>query len=304
MGIIVLGSINVDLQATLPRFAASGETLIAHTLAVSSGGKGANQALAARRMGAAVSLIGRIGNDSYGKMALSKIQKAGVNLEGVQTMDEMSTGLAWIEIDAKGHNRITVAPGANQYVGDEELTRLSNTLRSEDQLLLQLEVPPWVVGEAIRIGKERGARVYLDPAPIPAEWLDALWKADVILPNQHEASALVKKTIATLEDACEGARFIQQHIAGAVVLKLGEQGLVCATPQAIYTIPPYLVDTVDDTGAGDVLVGALAAFVDEGRSFEHALRYAAQAAALATTRKGTQEAIPFREEIEVANSTL
>ncbi len=304
MGIIVLGSINVDLQATLPRFAASGETLIAHTLAISGGGKGANQALAARRMGAPVRLIGRIGNDSFGKKALSKIQKAGVNLEGVQTMDEMSTGLAWIEIDAKGHNRITVAPGANQYVGDEELTRLSNTIRSEDQLLLQLEVPLWVVGEAIRIGKERGARVYLDPAPIPSEWLDSFWKADVILPNQHEASALVKKTIATLEDACEGARFIRQHIDGVVVLKLGEQGLVCATPQSIYTIPPFLVDTVDDTGAGDVLVGALAAFVDEGRSFEHALRYAAQAAALATTRKGTQEAIPFREEIEVANSTL
>lgn len=299
MSVIVFGSINVDLQATLARFAESGETILAQNLVISGGGKGANQALAARRMGASVSLIGRIGNDAFGKEALAELHKAGVNLDGVQVMDETATGMAWIEINAEGHNRITVAPGANQHVGEEELHRLSAMIGSGDQLLLQLEVPPWVVGEAIRIGKEQGAQVYLDPAPIPEKWLDSLWKADVFLPNQHEAGILAKTTIANPDDAYEGIRFIRQRTDGVIVLKLGEQGLVCATPQAVFDVPPFLVDSVDDTGAGDVLAGALAALVDEGVEFEQALRHAARAAALSTTRKGAQEAIPLRREIEL-----
>jgi len=299
MAVIVLGSINADLIATVHHRPIGGETVIASGLTVAPGGKGANQALAARRMGAEVALLGAVGRDGFAEQALSLLREAGVDLSNVAEVEGVATGVAMILLDAHGENSIAVVPGANATLTQPQLERLEALLTPRDTLVVQLEIPLQLVREAVALAKAKGARVLVDPAPAPDRLPSDLIAVDVFMPNRHEAEQILGVTIENVEQAQEAARRLREAGAGIAVVKLGAEGAVWADAEGRYDQPAILVQTVDTTGAGDAFAGACAAFLDQGLPFADAIEQAARVAALSTIRLGAQPSYPTLAEVEV-----
>lgn len=291
--IVVLGSTNMDLVAYVPRAPARGETVTGREFRTVPGGKGANQAVAAARAGAEVSMIGAVGADDFGTRLRSALDHSGVDTDLLRTVEGPS-GTAHIVVDDEGGNAIVVVPGANGTVtslshGDEAL------IGTADALLLQLELPLPVVVEGARTARGLGVRTVLTPAParaLPAELLAA---TDLLVPNEHEAAAL---TGHTEPHAAAQAllRFVPE-----VVITLGATGCLYAARGAEpVTVPAPRVRAVDTTAAGDTFVGALAVALTEGRPAPEALAWASAAAALSVQRPGASTSMPYRSEIEAA----
>ena len=296
--IVVLGGINMDLIAVSPRLPEPGETVAGDQFYTAPGGKGANQAVAAARLGADVRMVGRIGSDMFGPMLLEDLHGQGVNVRGVATDTEHSSGVAVILLDDSRQNHIVAVYGANMECDEDQLRATESALEGADSLLLQMEVPFPISLAAARSAKERGVRVVWDPAPAGDVSSDAFSALDILTPNQAEAEALTGIEVTDVGSARVAAESLRQLGVPVVVVKLGERGAYYASDNGSGHVAPYHVEVVDTVAAGDAFGGALAVALAEGAKLEDAVRFGSAAGALAVTRPGAQEAMPDRSDVE------
>jgi ribokinase len=298
--ILVVGSINLDLVARVSKLPKPGETVHADVLVRTPGGKGANQAVAAARLGVSATMLGRVGDDAFGQTLLAALAANDVNTEHVQVTAECSSGLALIGVEASGQNAITVIRGANACLTPYDVLHVEDLFVNADAVLVQLEVPVTTVTTACRLAEKHGAILVFDPAPaLSVDIPEELWAADLVCPNQSEAESLTGIAVVTPADAARAAQMLQVRGAHQVVIKLAEQGaLACDRDGTIAHILAPPVKVIDTTAAGDAFQAALAVALVEGRRLVDATRFACAAGALATTKQGAQEAMPTREEVE------
>jgi len=295
MTIIVFGSINIDIAAKTPRLPQPGETVIGSNFCTAGGGKGANQAVAAARLGTSTHIIGRVGNDRFAEELLTNLQSFGVNTDSVSTDKDTHSGIAIIAVDDRGQNNIIVIPGANNNVGEAEIESLKKLLPGATSLLLQLEIPLSTVQKAAAIAREAGVRVILDPAPAPSDMPIELYPPiDIITPNEVEASQLVGFPVNDAETAILAAKQLQKRGVKNAIVKLGAKGAVCVTAADSCFVPAFAVEAVDTVAAGDAFNGGLAAGLDVGLSLSEAAVWGAAAGALCATQMGAQTAMPDR----------
>ncbi|MBI3738525.1 MAG: ribokinase [Chloroflexi bacterium] len=294
--ILVIGSINADLVVRAARFPAPGETLQGSDLATIPGGKGANQAVAAARLSASVSMTGRVGNDSFGSTLIDNLKQNRVDVSRIIRDDSAATGTAIIIVDANGQNSIVLSPGANAKVGQADVKAAS--FSDFNLLLLQLEIPTETVLHAARLANQNGLRVLLNPAPakeIPDE-LIAL--ADFILPNETELSLLIGKPVSDVKSAESAARSLVARGAKVVIVTLGANGALIVDKTRATHIPSFKVNVVDTTAAGDAFIGGFAIALLNGKSLETAVQYASACGALAVTKFGAQTSLPTAIDVE------
>ena len=296
--IVVLGSINMDLVATTPALPQPGETVMGSSFATLPGGKGANQAVAAARLGADVRMVGRVGDDAFGPMLRASLEANGVGVEDVMTTAGTSSGIAVILLDDERQNYIVGIYGANMACDELQVQAARRALDGADALLLQMEIPLDVSLEAAETARRMGVRVIHDPAP-PSELPDSAYGAfDIIAPNQSEAEVLTGVTVHSIDSALEAARILRSRGARTAIVKLGEQGVVYAAGEHAGHVPAFEVDAIDTVAAGDGFAGALAVALAEGQPLDRAVRFAAAAGALVVTKRGAQDAMPDRAEVE------
>jgi ribokinase len=298
MGICIFGSLNMDLVVQALRLPKPGETLSGSKFETIPGGKGANQAVAAARMGSQAHLLGRVGSDGFGQQLLSSLQAQGVECAGVAIDDSTHTGIATIIVANNGENQIVLAAGANGQVGQADIDRLKQKLPGISALLLQLEIPVDMAIAAAKAAQEAEVIVILDPAPAPAQFpLDFYKLVDILTPNQTEAEQLLGKSIRSTDDAIQAAQEFRQKGVQRVVLTLGEQGIVVADEQGATHWPTYPTTVVDTTAAGDAFNGAMAAALDQQQPWTTALRWGIAAGALTVSRSGAQPSLPTQTEL-------
>ena len=296
--VVVLDGINMDLVTLAPRFPEAGETIVGTEFLTYPGGKGANQALAAARTGARVAMVGRIGNDIFGPQAIASLSKAGVDVTGVTVSQGASTGIAVINIDESAQNRIIQVLGANDTCGYAEAERVLRLLDRASVLLLQLEVSVELSLRVAQAAAARGTTVILDPSPvrpIPSEFYSC---CHIITPNKTDAQALVGTPVVDRASAALAAGALLNRGIPTVVVKLGPLGAYYATQQGGDYLRAFPVEAVDSVGAGDAFNGALAVAIAEGSDLTQAVRMASAAGALAVTRVGAQDSMPFRQEVD------
>ncbi|MGP0174480.1 ribokinase [Pseudomonas sp. NCHU5208] len=296
--VLVVGSLNMDLIVRAPRLPRGGETLAGQAFATAAGGKGANQAVAAARLGAQVAMIGCVGADAYGQQLRSGLIEEGIDCAGVETVDGVPTGIASILVDDAGQNAIVIVAGGNGALTPAHLEAQQHLLAAAQVLIVQLEVPDASVEAAMRVGREAGCTVILNPAPVagplPAHWYAM---ADYLIPNESEAAALTGMPVDSPQSAQLAAHSLLQAGACRVLITLGAQGVLYADAeqQRHFSVTP--VQAVDTTAAGDTFVGGFAAALAAGQPLPAAIALGQQAAALAVTRPGAQPSIPYRHEL-------
>lgn len=297
MSVVVFGSINMDLVVNTPRFPQPGETLTGHTFFTAPGGKGANQAVAAGKLGVSTMMVGRVGRDVFGGTLLDSLAESGVDTSAVSQDSRQPSGTAVIFVDDHAENEIVIVAGANGAVGADDLKKLDEVLDEDEHLLLQLEVPMEAVLEAAKLAHEKGAKVIFDPAPV-RELPEQLYAyIDVITPNETEASALVGFEVNDEASAAKATKILQDRGVHQVVIKMGGKGAYWHDGQNGTFLPAYQVDAVDTVAAGDAFNGAMAAGLAEGLSMEDALRWGMAGGAISTTRSGAQPSLATREEL-------
>lgn len=299
MGVIVFGSINMDLVVQAPSIPVPGETLVGHSFATIPGGKGANQAVATARLQIPTEMVGRIGADPFGQDLITNLKVSGVGYEGIFVDQSTHSGIAVITVDDSGENNIIIVPGVNGQVGAADVERLQLLLPKATVLLLQLEIPLEAVVAAAKAAKQAGVRVILDPAPARSDLpMDLYALIDIATPNQIEAGQLVGFPVTDFETAAKAAAVLQQRGTKIVIVKLGKQGALCLTPTETFAIPPFPVEAVDTVAAGDAFNGGLAAGLAAGMPLRQATRQAAAVAALSVTRSGAQPSLPTRSDLD------
>ena len=300
--IIVVGSLNTDLVACASRIPVAGETITGHTFLSACGGKGANQAYAAARLGARVEMIGRVGGDDFGKQMRANLENAGCDTAGVETVSDISSGIALIFVGDNGQNSIVVVPGANERLTPADIETSKSRFTGASSLLLQLETPLATVQAAAAAARAAGVRVILDPAPAPSTALPAelVRLVDVLTPNESEAAILAGMPPGRMNvaQAFEVAKKLQQLGPRTVIVKLGDQGCALRDGNDEHALAAPVVKAVDTTAAGDVFNAALAVALGEGADMVAACRAANRAAALSVTRRGAQPAAPSRAELD------
>jgi len=287
--VVVVGSINMDLVTLAPRFAGPGETVLGERFLTVPGGKGANQAVAAARLGAEVTLIGALGDDAFGEQLREGLAREGIALDHVSRIDDCGSGTASITV-AGGENEIIVVPAANARVTPAQVEAAGDAIARADAVLVQMEIPLESVEATLRLGHRLGVPVILNPAPaqkLPTEWLKL---ARYVTPNQHELAILLGA------DAQQDFRALMRQAPGPVVLTRGGEGAWYREDGEPTHQSGFAVDVVDTTGAGDTFNGALAVFLHEG--LPQAVRKACAAAALSVTRLGAQGGMPTRVELD------
>jgi ribokinase len=296
--VLVLGGINIDLVTITPRFPEAGEFVVGRSFLTYPGGKGANQAVAAARMGAKVFLVGRVGTDVFGTQLVEALRVSGVDVSAVGFSDT-SSGIAAISIDDSGQNRIIQILGANETCGSPEADRISQLLPQVSTLMLQLEVSVELSLWAAEAAADLGKTVILDPGPIrplPREFYSL---CTVVTPNETEAQALVGFPVTNRESAAQAAGTLLGRGVKSVVVKLGKQGAYYATASGGEHVPAFPVQAIDTVAAGDAFNGALAVALAEGSSLGEAARIACAAGGLATSKVGAQDSMPERAAVEL-----
>ncbi len=288
----------MDLVVRAPRFPRPGETLIGGPFQTAPGGKGANQAVAAARMGGQVRMVGRVGADDFGESLLAGLARDGVDHRHVRRDPDSASGTATIIVDQSGRNCIVVAPGANARLTVEDVDAAEADIAAARVLLLQLESPLIAVTHAARLARSHGVLVLLNPAPAQPLPPELLASVDILPPNERETASLTGLPVATVADLESAARALQRMGPPVIILTLGERGALLAHGDQIDRFPAFAVTPVDTTAAGDAFVGALAVVLAEGRPLPEAVRWGNAAGALATTRPGAQPSLPTRAEVE------
>lgn len=297
--ILVFGSLNMDLVVRSPRLPQPGETLMGHDFTTVPGGKGANQAVAAARLGAVTQMVGRVGADDFGHHLRHGLAMAGVNIDALATDPAVSTGVAAIAVADSGENHILIVPGANGQVGAEDVARLQPHLQPHTTLLMQLEIPLPAVVAAAQAAKAAGVTVILDPAPAAAPLPPELYAAvDILTPNQVEASQLVGEPVDSVAAAIAVARTLQRRGVPTVIVKLAALGSVAAQGADVWQVPAFSVPVVDTVAAGDAYNGALAVALGNGQPLPQAMVWASAAAALSVSQAGAQPSLPTRSQVE------
>lgn len=301
--ITVLGSVNLDQAGAVPRLPRPGETVLGTAYATAPGGKGANQALAARRAGARVRMVGAVGRDAAGQAALALLDAEGVDLSEVASC-QAPTGIAMILTDAQGENAIAVLPGANATLGQADADRALAPMRPGDHLLVQQEIPQDATRRALENARERGIVTMLNAAPVLPDTLSLVPLASILIANEGEFEALGGCPAGADEAARETAMRAWARTHGqTVVVTLGALGARAATPDAFHIAPALALTPSDTVGAGDTFCGYLAAGLDLGEDLSTALSRATVAAGLACLTPGAQAAIPLAEAVARARAT-
>ncbi len=298
--IVVVGSLNMDLVVQVPTIPAPGETVLGDHFATIPGGKGANQAVAAARLGAKVSLIGRVGNDAFGEQLLANAQREGIDVTHVGRDETAASGVAMIAVDANGQNSIAVASGANFCLTAAHVREAWAGLGKVDLLVMPLETPIETIETAVSLAHQSGTQVILNPAPAQKLPLHILAGVDVLVPNEPETAQLTDMPIDTNADTRLAAQELLNLGVSNVVLTLGSRGaLVLDGATGHFSeIPPYPVTVVDTTAAGDAFVAGLAVGLGEGNPLVEAAQFANAVGALAVTKQGAQPGMPLREEVD------
>ncbi len=291
--IAVVGSANTDMVIRVDRIPAPGETVIGREFVMAAGGKGANQAVAAARLGAEVSFVARLGRDTFGDQAVAGYEQEGIDTAWIVRDPDTASGVALIFVDHTGENSIAVASGANARLTPQDVERAGEAIASADVLLVQLEVPLSAVSRAIELATGAGVRVVLNPAPaqqIPASLLS---QVSIATPNEHE----IKVVVGDGDRAHAVARMLEAGTQ-TVLVTLGSQGVLWAERERQEQVPAFRVQAVDTTAAGDAFSGALACALARRLAMAEAIRYANAAAAIAVTRMGAQPSLPTHAEVE------
>lgn len=300
--IVVAGSLNMDFVVSTERLPAPGETVLGHDFKMIPGGKGANQACAAGRVGAGVvqvRMIGRVGYDVFADHLKASLSAAGVDVSFVHSSRRQPTGVALIWVERSGQNSIVVAAGANAELHAAEVEAMRGAMRGARLVLFQLETPLDTVAAALKLARQEGAQTVLDPAPAQPLAPEILRQTDILTPNESEACLLLGEAPRRLgvADAPAVAAALRAMGPRAVILKLGEQGAYYSGEETAVHAPGFTVTARDTTAAGDTFNAALAVALAEGKPIQDALRFANAAAAISVTRPGAQASIPTRDEV-------
>lgn len=296
--ILVLGSTNTDMTIKSARLPVPGETIIGKGFMMTPGGKGANQAVAAARLGGKVTFITKTGNDLFGSQSVELFRDENINTDYIMSDPENPSGVALISVDSFGENCIIVEPGANGNLKPEDIYKAKSVIASADILLVQLEIPIDTVTEAIKIAASNGVKVILNPAP--AQFLpdDLLRNVSIIIPNRSEAEIISGIKVTDWKSARKAADIIYSKGVETVIITLSANGALLKTSSATLEIYAPKVDAVDTTAAGDTFCGALAVALSEGEDIVDAVKFANTCASVTITKMGAQISIPYRAEIE------
>ena len=297
MAVLSFGSINMDLVVRTPRFTKPGEALTGSDFYTAGGGKGANQSVAAGRLGVETRMFGRVGDDIFGKNLLKSLNSHNVITDGVTVDDRFPSGTALITVDDNAENMIIIIPGTNGAVSAEDVRKMDAHFESAKILLLQLEIPMEANIAAAKAAKVKGVKVMLDPAPAQELPDELVSLCDFITPNETEAEILTGVKINTAEQAKEAAQVLHERGAGAVIVKMSDKGSYFFDGEREITFPAFKVKPVDTVAAGDAFNGGFAAAYAEGKDIEEVLRWANACGALSTTKPGAQPSMPSREEL-------
>lgn len=296
--ITVVGSLNMDLVARTHHIPQPGETILGGELHTLPGGKGANQAVAAARLGASVAMVGRVGQDAFAGPLLDNLAAVGVDHTFVSRDPAAATGVALIVVDDAGQNSIVVTSGANMRLQPADIDAAETAIAAARVLLLQLESPLEAVTRAAEVAHTHGVKVILNPAPAQPLPVSLLALVDFLIPNETETALLTGKSINSQAQAEAAAAELRQSGVGTVILTLGERGALLAGPTETKLFPAFKVTPVDTTAAGDAFVGGLAVALAEGKSLAEAVRWGNAAGALAATHLGAQPSLPTRQALE------
>lgn len=297
--LVVVGSSNVDMVIKTDSIPRGGETVLGSDFVMVPGGKGANQAVCAAKLGAEVHLVARIGTDVFGDMSLASFKDVKIDTTHITRDADSPNGVALVSVDKDGENAIVVAPGANHRLLVEDVERAASDIENADCVVLQLEIPPEVVEYTIGIARKVGTRVVMNPAPIRSFDKGLIGFVDVLVPNQHEAAELVgKRGKGEKIDGMKAAKKLVEMGAGAAIVTMGSQGACAACEEVCEQIDARKVDAVDTTAAGDAFTASVAVSVAEGKPIIDAARFAAKVASVVVTRMGAQSSMPARAEVE------
>ncbi|WP_137135816.1 ribokinase [Rhizobium sp. FKY42] len=294
--ITVFGSINMDLIATTTRLPKPGETVAGQSFATAAGGKGANQALAARRAGSTVRMAGAVGEDSFAEPALALLKEAGVLLDTVRPVSD-PTGTAIILVGGDGENMIAVVPGANGAVSAQDAEKSIGLLAERDILMMQMEVPADAMETAFRLAKTQGTTTIFNTAPLTDDAIRLAGLADIVVSNETEFELLVGRSGLSAEERVSEMQQMAERSGQTLVVTLGAEGVVAIHKGQILRATGLKITPVDTVGAGDTFCGYLAASLDQGLDFAAALRRAAVAGSLACLKAGAQPSIPASDDV-------
>lgn len=297
--VLIIGSLNMDLVAQAERLPRAGETLLGQSFATVPGGKGANQAVAAARLGGQVAMIGCVGADAYGQALRQALVDEGIDCQGVREAEDVATGIAMIVVDASSQNAIVIVAGGNGQLESTDIERFDSLLQAADVVVCQLEIPYPVVAFALQRAHEAGKTVILNPAPVtgplPSQWLGWI---DYLIPNETEAQAMTGLAVNSVAEAEQAASLLREAGAGKIIVTLGERGVLFADGVQSRHSPGRKVQAVDTTAAGDTFVGGFAAALARGLDESQAIAFGQAAAALSVTRAGAQPSIPTLAQVE------
>ena len=295
--ITVFGSINMDLVATAQRLPKPGETVTGQTFATAAGGKGANQALAARRAGASVRMAGAAGDDTFAGSALELLKDAGVDLATVKTSPG-ATGTAVILVGEGGENMIAVIPAANGTITPDDANKALEGMTSGDILMLQFEIPASAIEAALTAAKAKRVTTVINTAPLTADGPRLAGLADIVIANETEFELLIGKNGLSGSERENELKALHEKTGQTLIVTLGADGVIAIRNSKLYRAAGLKIVPVDTVGAGDTFCGYLAASLDQGMDFEKALKRAAVAGSLACTRAGAQPSIPLAAEVD------
>jgi ribokinase len=296
--IAVVGSANVDLTTFADRFPKPGETIFGRKFDLGFGGKGANQAVAARLCGAEVFMVARVGDDLFGPSTIRNFEQLGIDATHVRQVKGVSSGVAPIFVEPSGQNRIIVVKGANDALKPADVDAAAEVLKSADCIVLQFEIPLETVYHTIKFARRNGIRCILNPAPAQPIDLQAIADLDYFVPNESEAESISGVPVRNLEDARRCAGKLLANGIRRVIITLGEKGALLAGTEGMEHVPAFSVKSVDSTGAGDAFIGSFATFLGEGMAELEAVGRANLYAGLSTTGVGTQKSFYAREMFE------
>jgi len=288
----------MDLVVKSPRIPAVGETILGRDFIMTPGGKGANQAVAAAKLGAEVYFIAKLGNDIFAEQSLENFKKESVNTKYVIQTNEAPSGVALITVDDAGNNVIVVAPGANQKLSPDDVKKAQSSIASSGALVAQLEIPLETVEFAAKVANDSGVPFILDPAPAQKLSSALLKMVDVLTPNETEAQILTDIEVKDEDSACTAAKKLLEYGVKSVILTMGAKGFLLANDGIMEFFPAVKVNAVDATAAGDAFTGSLAVGLAQGKTLAEAALFANYVAALSVTKMGAQSSMPAREEVE------